>query len=351
MGRAVERGARVAAVLAGCWRASPPPLDVSARDLTDVAPLLLQTGAAGLGWWRIRRSPAARSIAADELHDAYRLFSLQAVLHEQRVASAFAVLRAAGVEPILGKGWAIARQYPDAGLRPYGDVDLYVRPEQYGAALHALAGPRREGVDLHRGFAELDDRHPDELFARSRVESLRGVEVRVFGAEDHLRLLALHMLRHGVLRPLWLCDVGLALESRPADFDWDAFAAGSRRRSAWVRSAFALAHALLGARLDGVRMPEAAARLPRWLAPAILRQWSVFVPAHGSRAPMAASLRRPVAFLRGLLVRWPNPVEATVGVGGPFNGVPRLPFQVADCVLRAAQFARRLAADPPSSTR
>jgi hypothetical protein len=58
-----------------------------------------------------------------------------------------------------------------------------------------------------------------------------------------------------------------------------------------------------------------------------------------------------VAFLRGLLVRWPNPVEATVGVGGPFNGVPRLPFQVADCVLRAAQFARRLAADPQSSTR
>lgn len=344
MGRSAERGARVAAVLAGSWRASPPGLDVSAEDLIDVAPLLLQTGAAGLGWWKIRRSPFASSIA-EELHDGYRLFVLQAALHEQRVAKAFAALRAAGVEAILGKGWAMARQYPDPGLRPYGDIDLYIRPEHHAAALEALEDPQREGIDLHRGFAELDDRHPDELVARSRVESLRGVEVRVFGAEDHIRLLALHMLRHGVLRPLWLCDVALALESRPLDFDWGAFASGSRRRSAWVRSAFALAHALLGARLDGVRMPEGAARLPRWLVPAVLRQWSAFVPPHGSRAPMAASLRHPAAFLRGLLLRWPNPVEATVGVGGPFNGMPRLPFQIGDCLLRTAQFARRLAAE------
>jgi hypothetical protein len=344
MGRPAERGAHVAAVLAGSWRAEPPPLDVSARDLIAVAPFLLQTGAAGLAWWKIRRSPVASSTAG-ELHDAYRLFALQAVLHEQRVARAFAALRAGGVEAILGKGWAMARQYPDPGLRPYGDIDLYVRPEHHPAALEALEDPQREGVDLHRGFAELDDRQPDELLARSRVEILRGVEVRVFGAEDHIRLLALHMLRHGVLRPLWLCDVALALESRPPDFDWGAFNGGSRRRSAWVRSAFALAHALLGARLDGVRMPEGAARLPRWLVPAVLRQWSAFVPPHGSRAPMAASLRHPAAFLPGLLLRWPNPVEATVGVGGPFNGMPRLPFQIGDCLLRTAQFARRLAAE------
>jgi len=29
-----------------------------------------------------------------------------------------------GVEPILGKGWAIARLYPERGMRPYGDIDL-----------------------------------------------------------------------------------------------------------------------------------------------------------------------------------------------------------------------------------
>jgi hypothetical protein len=332
----------VAAVLAGSWRASPPGLDLSAPDLIDAAPLLLQTGGAGLAWWRIRRSPLASSTVSAELHDAYRLFALQAVLHEQRLTRAFALLRAADVEAILGKGWAVARLYPDPGLRPYGDIDLYVRHQQHAAAVEALEDPQREGIDLHRGFAELDDRRPEDLVARSRVETLRGVEVRVFGAEDHVRLLALHMLRHGVLRPLWLCDVALALESRPRDFDWDAFARGSRRRSGWVRSAFGLAHALLGARLDGVPEADRAARLPRWLVPTVLRQWSAFVPPHGSRTPMAASLGHPAAFLRGLLLRWPNPVEASVGVGAPFNRLPRLPFQIGDCLLRTAQFARRL---------
>jgi hypothetical protein len=304
----------------------------------------LPTGSAGLAWWKIRPSPLAFNGALDEFHQAYRLIALQAAVHEQRVAEAFAALRAAGVEAILGKGWAMARLYPDPGLRPYGDIDLYVPPEHYGAALDALGDPQRESIDLHRGFAELDDRRPDELVSRSHVETLRGVEVRVFGAEDHVRLVALHMLRHGILRPLWLCDVALALESRPPDFDWDAFARGSRRRSAWVRSAFGLAHALLGARLDGVPAGDGAV-LPPWLVPAVLRQWSAFVPPHGSRAPMAASLRHPAAFLRGLLLRWPNPVEATVGVGGPFNRLPRLPFQIGDCVLRTAQFARRLVSE------
>lgn len=313
--------------------------------MIGAAPLLLQTGAAGLAWWRIRPSPLASNRALDELHQAYRLIALQAAVHELRVARAFAALRAARVEAVLAKGWAMARLYPDPGLRPYGDIDLYVRHEQHAAALEALEDPQGEGIDLHRGFAELDDRRPDELVARSRVETLQGVEVRVFGPEDHIRLVALHMLRHGVLRPLWLCDVALALESRPLDFDWHAFASGSRRRSAWVRSAFGLAHALLGARLDGVPMAEGAARLPRWLVPAVLRQWSLFVPPHGSRAPMAASLGHPAAFLRGLLLRWPNPVEATVGVGGPFNGLPRLPFQIGDCLLRTAQFTRRLVAE------
>lgn len=313
--------------------------------MLGAAPLLLQTGSAGLAWWKIRLSPLASDRALDELHQAYRLIALQAVVHERHVAKAFATLRAAGVEALLAKGWAMARLYPDPGLRPYGDIDLYVRHEQHAAALEALEDPQREGVDLHRGFAELDDRRPDELVARSRVEILQGVEVRVFGPEDHIRLVALHMLRHGVLRPLWLCDVALALESRPQDFDWDAFARGSRRRSAWVRSAFGLAHALLGARLDGVPNAEGAARLPRWIVPAVLRQWSDFVPPHGSRAPMASRLGHPAAFLWGLRLRWPNPVEATVGVGGPFNGLPRLPFQIGDCLLRTAQFTRRLVAE------
>lgn len=323
---------------------------MSAADLIAAAPMLLPTGSAGLAWWKIRASPLAANRAFDELHQAYRLIAVQAAVHELRVARAFAVLRAAGVEPILGKGWAIARLYPDPGLRPYGDVDLYVRPEQHAAAVTALGNPQAEGVDLHAGLAELDDRSWEPLFARSRVATLGGVEVRVFGPADHLRLLALHMLRHGILRPLWLCDVALALESRPADLDWAVVTSGRPRRTEGVRCAVGLARQLLGASLDGVPVAEHAVRLPRWIVPAVLRQWSAFKVPHGSRAPMAASGRRPAAFLRSLFLRWPNPIEATVGVGGPFNDLPRLPFQIGTCLLRSARFARSLGEPPRALT-
>ena len=48
--------------------------------------------------------------------------------------------------------------------------------------------------------------------------------------------------------------------------------------------------------------------------------------------------------LEALVQRWPNPIEATLNVGGPFNDLPRLPFQLAECVRRTAGFAGRAAA-------
>jgi hypothetical protein len=53
---------------------------------------------------------------------------------------------------------------------------------------------------------------------------------------------------------------------------------------------------------------------------------------------MVSFARRPAGVLRALRSRWPNAIEATVGVHGPFNGLPRLPFQLAECVSRTARF-------------
>ena len=53
---------------------------------------------------------------------------------------------------------------------------------------------------------------------------------------------------------------------------------------------------------------------------------------------IAYSSRHPAQLLRGLRLRWPNPIQATVRVGGPFNELPRLPFQLWECVLRTAHF-------------
>jgi len=119
------------------------------------------------------------------------------------------MLRQAAVEPLLVKGWAAAALYPDLGLRPFGDIDLLIRPRELETARTALRveATRDCLVDLHLRFSELKGRSIDDLFARSRLVALERGQVRVLAAEDHLALLAIHLLKHGAWRPLWLCDV------------------------------------------------------------------------------------------------------------------------------------------------
>ena len=82
--------------------------------------------------------------------------------------------------------------------------------------------------------------------------------------------------------------------------------------------------------------------MPRWLAPAVLRQWSKEEHYIMDSSSMAYSLRHPTQLLRALRLRWPNPIQATVSVGGSFNEMPRLPFQLWECVSRTAYFLRQV---------
>ncbi len=278
---------------------------------------------------------------AESLHAAYRMHALQGAVHEQQISLVVPLLREAGVEALLAKGWAATRLYPEPGLRPYGDLDLFVRPEQHTVARQALVAGAPAPVDLHRGLADLDDHELEDVFARSRLVSLCDVEVRIPSAEDHLRLLCLHALRHGFSRALWLCDIAAALETRPADFDWDRLLAGDRRRSEAVVAALGLARAVLGAEPGTTPITARVQRLPPWLIPATLRQWG---KGSGLREPMSSFLRRPRGALAELRKHWPNPIEGTMGVGAPWNAWPRLPFQLAHALLRAVRFARSLPA-------
>jgi hypothetical protein len=335
-------GKLVAAALEGVWRDGYSRS--SPKNIPEpVASQLLASGSAALGWRAISRSDLRDSTVGFELRQAHRLHTLQAVLHEQGLIELASYLRENNIEPLLGKGWAVARSYPEAGLRPYGDFDLYVRPEEYSAVAALLRRPNAPAasVDLHRGCAELDDRGFDELFSRSRLITVGETEVRIFGAEDHLRLLCLHMLKHGAWRPLWLVDVAVALETRPEDFDWDYFLSGDRRRTDWVVCAILLANELIGAKIDGAPLPKAR-KLPAWLAPTVLRQWGTEPKPHGTRIPMSHYLSHPSGVIEALRIRWPNAIEASVGVHAPFNEFPRLPIQIAECVARSTRFALSL---------
>src|SRR4029077_10391846 len=104
-----------------------------------------------------RETELKATSSAQVLHQAYRLQTLQSAIHEEKIKTVFRLLRESSIDPILVKGWAAANLYPDRALRPYGDIDLCVRPSDYKTAANLLTGPEATGcwVDLHRGFSEI----------------------------------------------------------------------------------------------------------------------------------------------------------------------------------------------------
>lgn len=337
----------IALSLLGSWRQHPPDHDLTAGELAAAAPLLIARGEGALVWWKVRQSLRCTSPPALKLREAYRFQVLQSEFYEQAIRRLARSLRATGVEALLGKGAAAARFYPEPGLRPAGDVDLYVRPDQYPYAVSLLDHFNRQvsdsglfSVDLHNGVPELDDRSFGELIRRSREVCELGL--RVFGPEDHLRLLCLHALRHGLVRPLWLCDIAAALESQTSKFEWDYFFGGVARRAEWCRVALRLARQLLGARLDEYQLAAVApAPLPDWLPSAVIKQWQTLRTPHGRRAPVTLHLRLRAGLTQALVERWPNPIEATVALRGDFDARPRFRFQLASYLWRGARFAGR----------
>jgi len=233
-------------------------------------------------------------------------------------------------------------------MRPYDDTDLIVRRDQLTRA-QAIVDEQKStefGVDLQVASHEFGYGSEEDLFSDSRLVNLGDVDIRVPSHEDSLRIVCVHFLRHGAFRPLWLCDVALLVESRPWGFDWERCLGKNKRVADWVACAIGLAHKLLGARIEDTPVKSRAENLPSWLVPTVLKQWEKpFARDHGvgrHRAPMAAYVRNPSGVVADTLRRWPNPIEATVYLRGPFNELPRFPFQVGEFASRAANFIKRL---------
>jgi hypothetical protein len=338
-----ERSSLLARILAGSWRREPPPLAASDAELTEVTPLLIGSGAAALALRRLR-DYRLEGPALDELRQASRLQILQAAIHHRSIVKAFQEARARGVEPILLKGWAVARLYAEAWLRPPGDLDFLVRPNQRAAAEAALLAPDSgvlSVVDLkHKGFDDLTPSAWELLYKRSEVVTLEGSMVRVLGAEDQFRFLCEHLWKHSAYRPVWLCDVAAALEAIPPDFDWDlCLGRGDRLTVNRVGCAVGVARLLLGA--DAAYLPGEvrSVKLPRWLTTEVLRQWETPCTEHHlPRELMAASLRRPSRVLPALFARWPDPIRAAVGMGAELDEAVRLPRQLMFYLYRASRF-------------
>ena len=94
---------------------------------------------------------------------------------------------------------------------------------------------------------------------------------------------------------------------------------------------------LLGANPQRLPPAIADARLPDWPAQTVLRAWGtgghyMHTTPVGLVAGSAASL------WSALRVRWPNPIQVTIDWNRSFDEAPRLPVQLAECVLRSGRF-------------
>lgn len=360
----------IASLLAGSWRQIPPAPELSIQELNTIAPLLIASGGGALAYWKIRGTALESTEAGQELKQAYRLYTLHAAIHEAEINSVINLLADVGVEPILVKGWSMARHYPEAALRPYGDIDLFVRPEQYDAAVKALATDegRQFFVDLHRGSEHLCDQPFEDLWERStvistgksllndkyhmsndkwnmtpastQVVSASARTVRVLSPEDHLRILCVHFLHHGAWRPAALCDIGLLIEKHKTNFDWNVCLTTNQTRARWVECTVGLAQQLLGAESPARPLGTKPIELPRWLLPAVLKEWENPVSVdHVVPPPLADRLAHPIDTIKAIRRRWPpNPIQATVVMNGPFNEWPRIIFQAGNFLSRTGKF-------------
>jgi len=353
-------GQLIAKALAGSWRSSVGPPQISSAELSQVAQLLIQAGAGALVWRRIRDFALGRSKVGAELQVAYRLHRLEAGVHQKKISMILARLRAAGIDPVLVKGWAAARLYPEAGLRHYVDVDLCVGGDEYSRARQVLAHLGDDGlyVDLHKELDHLDVMDWDEFFSRSLLLTVDDTEIRVPCAEDHLRILCIHWLRHGAWKPAGLCDVAAALESRPVEFDWQRCLGADPVRAGWVACTIGLAHDLLGAEVSGKREGESGKlrltscpspltrELPRWLVPAVLRQWGRSLSPNYREPALPAlfsQLTNWKEFAGEFFSRLDQPVRATVALRGRFNNLPRWPYQLGEVLLHSFEVPKQSA--------
>jgi hypothetical protein len=330
----LARGQAVAAILAGAWRRAPAPVQMTLATLEAIAPLLAGSGAGGLAWQRLSASALRATPAARELRQHYRWQTLQAVEREEAIRVLWRRLHAAGVEPLLIKGWSSACLYPHPGLRPCGDVDVCVPGDRMAAAMAALSGPALPcAVDLHSDVPDLQDRSWEELLRRSRWLALDDVAVRVLGYQDQLRLLCLHLARHGMARPLWLCDVGACLESLPVDFDWEDCWWGEAYLARWLACVLGLVHRLL----DGpAAVGPVELSVPTWVERAVLWCWGT-----GPGWPLRHYLCQPLEVWRRVRYHGISPNHGSMAIKaalqlrlGPHRWLPLLQVQLAAFVRR-----------------
>jgi hypothetical protein len=206
----------------------PPTL--GAEESSRLLAAAVREGLAGLLYHRLKGSGRLTVLAAAARHQLETIYyrTLQTNL---RFLSALQEIAAQEVPFVLMQGAALLLHiYPDPGLRPLTDLDLWVLPrhrERLSAALSHLGfeedsltpGVFSRGailVDVHEhlDWAErirtsrfLFAADAEEIYRRCRPRSHEAVPVLCLDSYDQVTYLMVHAIKHNLERLMWLADI------------------------------------------------------------------------------------------------------------------------------------------------
>ncbi|HVF48226.1 MAG TPA: nucleotidyltransferase family protein [Pyrinomonadaceae bacterium] len=274
-----------------------------------------------------------------EINDEARWNLLQKKTQEIRVVQAFELFRKNGIEPILIKGYAAARNYPESETRLSIDIDFAVAAADFDRA-REIKAPEGIGIDVHRELRHLDTLPWEDLFGNSQMIEVDSCRARVLRDEDHLRVLCVHWLTDGGSDKSRLWDIYYAVANRPPDFDWGRFLdVVTPRRRRWLVATVGLARRYLGLDVSGTPIDAEARHLPKWLEKTVEREWA----AETKTRPMEAVVLEPAMFVKQFVKRLrPNAIRATVEAEGDFEARTRVHYQIRNFVSRIKPTVRRI---------
>jgi hypothetical protein len=203
--------------------------------------------------------------AAQTLHLAFHRQWGKNLVRMQTLTHVLDLLAAVGIRPIALKGAGLVLTvYDELAVRPLGDVDILVAPEEFRPALqHLLASGgvathdepfdgayelvthhvalifptvSQVVVELHHQWLSLPRRQADlvlmaELRERALTAQWEGRSVDVLSAEDQMLHLSGHLSIHSAVmqRMIWTYDVDQLIRWAGASLDWQAVAQRARR--------------------------------------------------------------------------------------------------------------------------
>jgi hypothetical protein len=206
------------------------PERLSAEESGHLIEAAVREGLAGLLYQRLRacgRLPMLAAPSRRRLESIYYL-TLQTNL------TFFCVLKeiaGQGVPFVLMQGAALlAETYPDPGLRPLGDIDLWVLPDNQERLFTTLVrlgfgetslspGVFRRGDVLVDTHAQLDWAERirasrfifaadlDTVYRACRRVAWDGLDLLCLGKYDQVVYLTVHAIKHNLERLIWLADI------------------------------------------------------------------------------------------------------------------------------------------------